>query len=91
MVHDTSKIADLQVEAQKMLVTCEHYHHMTTNTTTANTPTLELLTLLHQYESLHTDANDNLKSCIFNITKARKFRSGGASCSEYSANDVREE
>ena len=68
---------------------------MTTNTTTiTNKPTIELLTLLHQYESLHTNANDNLKSCIFNITKARKFRSGGASCvggSEYSPNDVREE
>ena len=65
---------------------------MTNSTTTNNTPTIELLTLLHQYESLHTNAN--LKSCIFNITKARKFRSGGASCvgsSEYSANDVREE
>ena len=37
---------------------------MTTNTTTiTNTPTIELLTLLHQYESLHTNANDNLKSC----------------------------
>lgn len=38
------------------------------------TPTIELLciTLLHQYESLHTNANDNLKSCILNITKARK-------------------
>ena len=68
---------------------------ITTNTTTlTNTPTIELLTLLHQYESLHTSANDNLKSCIFNITKARKFRSGGASCVggvEYSPNDVREE
>ena len=68
---------------------------MTTNTTTiTNTPTIELLTLLHQYESLHTNANDNLKSCIFNITKARKFRSGGASFVggvEYSPNDVREE
>ena len=68
---------------------------ITTNTTTlTNTPTIELLTLLHQYESLHTNANDNLKSCIFNITKARKFRSGGASFVggvEYSPNDVREE
>ena len=68
---------------------------MTTNTTTiTNTPTIELLTLLHQYESLHSNANDNLKSCIFNITKARKFRSGGASFVggvEYSPNDVREE
>ena len=36
------------------------------------TPTIDILTLLQQYEALHTAANDNLKSCIFNITKARK-------------------
>ena len=84
IVHQT------HVKGQRLAINIEQSYHDQLN----NTPTIELLTLLHQYESLHTNANDNLKSCIFNITKARKFRSGGASCvgsSEYSANDVREE
>ena len=59
-------------------------------TTTNNTQTIKLLTLLHQYEILHTNANDNLKSSIFNITKARKFGSS-SSGQQYSPDDVREE
>ena len=63
---------------------------MTTSTTTNNTQTIKLLTLLQQYEILHTTANDNLKSSIFNITKARKFGSS-SSGQQYSPDDVREE
>ena len=64
---------------------------MTTSTTTTNnTQTIKLLTLLQQYEILHTTANDNLKSSIFNITKARKFGSS-SSGQQYSPDDVREE
>ena len=62
---------------------------MTTSTTTNNTQTIKLLTLLQQYEILHTTANDNLKSSIFNITKARKF--GSSSGQQYSPDDIREE
>ena len=63
---------------------------MTTSTTINNTQTIKLLTLLQQYEILHTNANDNLKSSIFNITKARKFGSS-SSGQQYSPDDVREE
>eukprot|EP00579_Thalassiosira_antarctica_P015060 CAMPEP_0201940614 /NCGR_PEP_ID=MMETSP0903-20130614/45543_1 /ASSEMBLY_ACC=CAM_ASM_000552 /TAXON_ID=420261 /ORGANISM="Thalassiosira antarctica, Strain CCMP982" /LENGTH=242 /DNA_ID=CAMNT_0048482457 /DNA_START=17 /DNA_END=745 /DNA_ORIENTATION=- len=66
-----------------------------TATSANSTPAIELLTLLHQYESLHCDANDNLKSSIWNITKARRERAyqvgGGFVGAEYSADDVREE
>jgi len=61
-----------------------------TSTTTNTTQTTKLLTLLQQYEILHTTANDNLKSSIFNITKARKFGSS-SSGQQYSPDDVREE
>jgi len=61
-----------------------------TTSTTKTTQTTKLLTLLQQYEILHTTANDNLKSSIFNITKARKFGSS-SSGQQYSPDDVREE
>lgn len=65
---------------------------MTTTSTTTNTKqTIKLLTLLQQYEALHTNANDNLKLSIFNITKARKFGSSGGLQQQYSPDDVREE
>ena len=65
---------------------------MTTSTTTNTTQTIKLLTLLKQYEALHTTANDNLKSSIFNITKARKFSSSSSGVhQQYSPDDVREE
>ena len=57
------------------------------------TPTIDLLTLLQQYETLHTAANDNLKSCIWNITKARKVGTS-KSCYgslQYTVDNVREE
>ena len=57
------------------------------------TPTTDILTLLQQYEALHTAANDNLKSCIWNITKARKVGTS-KSCYgdlQYSVDNVREE
>lgn len=62
-----------------------------TTTTTNTTQTIKLLTLLQHYEALHTTANDNLKSSIFNITKARKFGSSGGLQQQYSPDDVREE
>ncbi|KAL7538763.1 hypothetical protein ACHAXR_010340 [Thalassiosira sp. AJA248-18] len=70
-----------------------------TTTTATAAPTIELLTLLHRYESLHSSANDHLKSSIWNITKARRGRAyqgsgggaGGFGGVEYSADDVREE
>ena len=55
--------------------------------------TIDILTLLQQYEALHTAANDTLKSCIFNITKARKVGTS-KSCYgdlQYSVDNVREE
>jgi len=61
-----------------------------TTATTNTTQTIKLITLLQQYEILHTTANDNLKSSIFNITKARKFGSS-SSGQQYSPDDVREE
>ena len=56
-------------------------------------PTIDIIALLQQYEALHTAANDNLKSCIFNITKARKVGTS-KSCYgdlQYSVDNVREE
>eukprot|EP00970_Alexandrium_tamarense_P005688 scaffold933_cov190-Alexandrium_tamarense.AAC.8 len=63
---------------------------------TTTTTTTELLTLVHQYQSLHSDANTKLKSSIWNITKARRERGkasggGGFGSVPYSAEDVREE
>ena len=58
------------------------------------TPTTDILTLLQQYEALHTAANDNLKSCIWNITKARKVGTLSKSCYgdlQYTVDNVREE
>lgn len=57
--------------------------------TTTTTPTIDLLTLLHQYETLHSSGDENLKSSIWNITTARRSR--GRSFGEYSVDDVREE
>ena len=56
------------------------------------TPTIDILTLLQQYEALHTAADDCLKSCIWNITKARKVGTA-KSCTylQYSVDNVREE
>jgi len=56
-------------------------------------PTIDILTLLQQYGALQTAANDNLKSCIFNMTKARKVGTS-QSCYgslQYSVDNVREE
>ena len=64
---------------------------------TTTTTTTALLTLLHQYHTLHTSASTSLKSSLWQITKARRGRgyqtSGGGSfsCSEYSVEGVREE
>jgi len=57
------------------------------------TPTIDILTLLQQYETLHIAANDNFKTCIWNITKARKVGTT-KSCYgslQYSVDNVREE
>ena len=60
------------------------------------TPTINLLTLLHQYTTLHAEATTNLKGTYWNLTKARQkrgFQAGGGGFGgvEYSAEDVREE
>ncbi|KAL3763545.1 hypothetical protein ACHAWU_009229 [Discostella pseudostelligera] len=60
------------------------------------TPTISILTLLHQYQSLHASANDNLRQCFWNITKARRGRSyqtiaSGGGKLEFTPEDVREE
>lgn len=62
----------------------------------STTPTINLLNLLHQYTTLHTEATANLKNTYWNLTKARQkrgFQAGGGGFGgvEYSANDVREE
>lgn len=63
--------------------------------TTSDAPTTELLCLLHQYEALRSEADDNLKSTLWNITKARRGRSYQGSAVgrnvEYTPEDVREE
>jgi len=57
------------------------------------TTTIDILTLLQQYEALHSAANDNLKSCLFNITKARKVGTSKICYGDlqYSVDNVREE
>mmetsp|Transcript_2679 Transcript_2679/g.5769 ORF Transcript_2679/g.5769 Transcript_2679/m.5769 type:complete len:238 (-) Transcript_2679:154-867(-) len=67
-----------------------------TATNNNTTPTTTLLTLLHQYSTLHSTASTNFKSTLWNITKARRGRgyqtSGGPlGSSEYSVENVREE
>mmetsp|Transcript_18410 Transcript_18410/g.31157 ORF Transcript_18410/g.31157 Transcript_18410/m.31157 type:complete len:237 (-) Transcript_18410:101-811(-) len=67
-----------------------------TATATNTTPTTTLLTLLHQYSTLHSTASTNFKSTLWNITKARRGRgyqtSGGPlGSSDYSVENVREE
>ena len=69
---------------------------ITMATTDAATPTMDLLTLLHQYTTLHAEATTNLKGTYWNLTKARQkrgFQAGGGGFGgvEYSAEDVREE
>ena len=58
-------------------------------------PTTELLCLLHQYEALRSEADDDLKSALWNITKARRGRGYQGSAVgrnvEYTPEDVREE
>jgi hypothetical protein len=62
----------------------------------SSTPTIHLITLLHQYTALHTEGTTNLKATYWNLTKARRnrgFQAGGGGFGgvEYSVNDVREE
>ena len=67
---------------------------MTTTPTTPRTPTIQLLTLLSNYSTLHDSASTNLKSSIFNITKARRTKDSnslGFGSVDYSCDDVREE
>jgi len=66
------------------------------NKTSPESPILDLLSLLHQYESLHSHATSNLKGSYWNITKARRergFQAGGGGFGgvEYSVENVREE
>lgn len=63
---------------------------------TEQTPTITLLTLLHQYTALHSSATTNLKDTYWNLTKARQkrgFQAGGGGFGglEYSVQDVRED
>lgn len=60
-------------------------------TPAVSTPATDLLSLLHQYSSLHISADDHLKSSLWNITRARRGGAGGFGGVEYSADDVREE
>jgi hypothetical protein len=65
-------------------------------TSGSSTPTIHLLTLLHQYNALHSEGTTNLKGTYWNLTKARQkrgFQAGGGGFGgvEYSVNDVREE
>lgn len=66
------------------------------NKNSSETPILDLLSLLHHYESLHSHATSNLKGTYWNITKARRergFQAGGGGFGgvEYSVENVREE
>jgi hypothetical protein len=63
---------------------------------TSSTPTMDLLSLLHQYTALHSEATSNLKGTYWNLTKARQkrgFQAGGGGFGgvEYTVEDVREE
>ena len=64
-------------------------------TMATSAPTTELLCLLHQYEALRSEADDDLKSSLWNITKARRGRGYQGSAVgrnvEYTPEDVREE
>jgi hypothetical protein len=62
----------------------------------SSTPTIHLITLLHQDTALHSEGTTNLKATYWNLTKARQkrgFQAGGGGFGgvEYSVNDVREE
>ena len=58
----------------------------------ADDRTTRLLTLLHSYQTLHGRGDASLKSCVWNVTKARRDRSYvGTSSAEYSVECVREE
>lgn len=58
----------------------------------ADDRTTRLLTLLHSYQVLHGRGDASLKSCVWNVTKARRDRSYvGTSSAEYSVECVREE
>uniref|UniRef100_A0A7S3V7H9 Vacuolar ATPase assembly protein VMA22 n=1 Tax=Chaetoceros debilis TaxID=122233 RepID=A0A7S3V7H9_9STRA len=57
----------------------------------SETPNLDVLTLLDDYISAHRDASSNLKSTIWNISKARRQKGGLGVGFSYSALDIREE
>jgi hypothetical protein len=71
-------------------------HSSNSSSNNSATPTINILTLIHQYQSLHASANDNLRQCFWNITKARRGRSyqtiaSGGGKLEFTPEDVREE
>ena len=64
--------------------------------TVVATPAIDLLLLLQQYNQLRRIADENIRSSIWNITKARRSASSSSLSSTdgnsaYSVNDVREE
>lgn len=63
--------------------------------TVVATPAIDLLLLLQQYNQLRRIADENIRSSIWNITKARRSASSSSMSSignsAYSVNDVREE
>lgn len=69
-------------------------YNMPTPTVVA-TPAIDLLLLLQQYNQLRRIADENIRSSIWNITKARRSASSSSMSSTgnsaYSVNDVREE
>ena len=70
-------------------------YNMPTPTVVA-TPAIDLLLLLQQYNQLRRIADENIRSSIWNITKARRSASSSSLSSTdgnsaYSVNDVREE
>jgi hypothetical protein len=55
-----------------------------------NTPLVDALSHLKDYNTLHQNASKTLKSCIWNISKARRLKGGHGVGFSYTATDVRE-
>jgi hypothetical protein len=55
-----------------------------------NTPRVDALSHLDDYNTLHQNASKCLKSCIWNISKARRLKGGHGVGYAYTATDVRE-
>mmetsp|Transcript_14047 Transcript_14047/g.26413 ORF Transcript_14047/g.26413 Transcript_14047/m.26413 type:complete len:214 (-) Transcript_14047:854-1495(-) len=56
----------------------------------SNTPLVDALSHLDDYNTSHVNASKSLKSCIWNISKARRRKGGHGVGFSYTATDIRE-